>query len=524
MKPDLDFCSIEFFCVPSLNLAMTVYGISDFVANLKTHNIPLSPNVPEYISDTINIYGILGNDFLTQLSVFEIQSVYDGKMLRVDNGFIPIGCIRSLHLEVREGKVSDVNLPNTRQYNDTGSRFSLLNPEEEAPSVLSRNTDQKTGTSCQKQNKRSKSGDKLFKIPSKFAKAANFVLNPKPTYFSPMNEFFPYSDIDQSLENLFSLESIGIAKEDISCYDKSEIEQFKQSIEFRDNHYHVDIPWNRDLLKQVPSNFELSKILAKKVSLKNDKMDADYYGIFLEQKKLWIIEEIALSSNPHSHVRIPHHPVIRTDELVQSTKIRPVFNCSLKIGQAPSLNEAAYPGTDMLNDLLGLILYFRTNKCAVIADIAKAFLNVKLRKIEDKNCFSFVVFHDGRYHYYRYLTIIFGFISSPFILNFIINHHAANCFNPTVSNILCDKFYMDNMFYTSNDVVHTKEVCLKVKEHMQSANFTLQEWSSNEEQVLEFLEVGKNQSKCKVLGYVYDSLADSLCIKSPQLNVACDTK
>ena len=97
------------------------------------------------------------------------------------------------------------------------------------------------------------------------------MFNSKPTYFSHMTEIFPDSDIDQSLENLFSLESIGVAMGDISSYDKSEIEQLRQSIDFKDNHYYVDIPWNRALLQQISSNFELSSILAKKVPFKNDK-------------------------------------------------------------------------------------------------------------------------------------------------------------------------------------------------------------------------------------------------------------
>ena len=41
-------------------------------------------------------------------------------------------------------------------------------------------------------------------------------------------------------------------------------------------------------------------------------------------------------------VFIPHRPVIEMDDLT-TTKIRPVFNCSLKDGKSPSLNEMAFP-------------------------------------------------------------------------------------------------------------------------------------------------------------------------------------
>ena len=69
---------------------------------------------------------------------------------------------------------------------------------------------------------------------------------------------------------------------------------------------------------------------------------------------------------------IPHRLVIRTEANV-TTKIRPVFNCSLKMGKSPSLNEAAFPGIDLMNNLLSLLLYFRSNFYVLLSDIAKAF-------------------------------------------------------------------------------------------------------------------------------------------------------
>ena len=67
-------------------------------------------------------------------------------------------------------------------------------------------------------------------------------------------------------------------------------------------------------------------------------------------------------SDYDSHIWIPHRPVIRTGEQV-TTKIRPVFNCSLKIDKTlPSLNEAAYLGIDLMGSILKLLFYFRTNK------------------------------------------------------------------------------------------------------------------------------------------------------------------
>ena len=105
-------------------------------------------------------------------------------------------------------------------------------------------------------------------------------------------------------------------------------------------------------------------------------------------------------------VFIPHRPVIKLDDLT-TTKIRPVFNCSLKVGKSPSLNEAAFPGIDLMNNLLSLLLYFRTNNYVVLADNMKAFLQIRLSAEEGRNRFCVFRKIDGRYNPYRYNTMIF---------------------------------------------------------------------------------------------------------------------
>ena len=72
-------------------------------------------------------------------------------------------------------------------------------------------------------------------------------------------------------------------------------------------------------------------------------------------------------------------------------------------------------GGSLLNDLLDFIADFRTNDYVLLADTAKAFLNIRLNKDDDKNKFSFVVYRKGQYRYFRYNSIIFEFVTCPFI-------------------------------------------------------------------------------------------------------------
>ena len=154
----------------------------------------------------------------------------------------------------------------------------------------------------------------------------------------------------------------------------------------------VELPWYKDKISLVSSNhFVALKVLDRTIDLlKRKGLVNKYQEVFDKQLEDGIIEEVKVNlSDYDNHFWIPHRPVIRTEEQV-TTKIRPVFNCSLKTDKAlPSLNEAAYPGIDLMGSILNLLFYFRTNKIVMLSNIKQAFLSVKLKNEVDKNRFCF---------------------------------------------------------------------------------------------------------------------------------------
>ena len=168
--------------------------------------------------------------------------------------------------------------------------------------------------------------------------------------------------------------------------------EFEKSIEFRDNAYHVKLPWHEDKIKSVPSNHRVAlSVLSRVVNkLEQQKLLNDYVEVFHQQEREGIIERFEVAPEDFSkYIWIHHRPVFKMDEQTTS-KIRPVFNCSLKTNRKYSLNEAAYPGINLMGDMLDLLLLFRSNKYVMLADIRKAFLMIKIGSIEDRNRFCFV--------------------------------------------------------------------------------------------------------------------------------------
>ena len=199
--------------------------------------------------------------------------------------------------------------------------------------------------------------------PDEISSAVNFVLNKSPQKPYPLNIAFEESQVEQGLDDFFSLENIGIS-EKCSTYDDNILEEFEKSVTFQGGKYHVFLPWHQDILREVPSNFEICKILAKKVHHKNSQqgIDLPYLNVCRDQLTAGIIEEIN-DDDHESHHWIPHRLLVKEDNLT-TTKIRPVFNCNFCYNNSPSLNQAAYPGTDLMNSLFDFLLHSdRINLC-----------------------------------------------------------------------------------------------------------------------------------------------------------------
>ena len=368
----------------TLNIQFEVPGLNQTVTKLKRSGFALLDETfcDDKNHDELQVDVLLGVDVVQNMVSGSYQKILGGTCFVLNNKVAPIGNV-----------------------------FNFLNNEERrvVMSSLVKSSDDK--------------------LEDKVKTMVNLVMDPLKSYFNPIENILEDSEVDNGLEYLFSLESIGIKKDDkeLVSFDKEQIENFKQGISFQDGFYYVELPWYPDKINLVPSNhFIALKVLDRtRHHLQKRGLIDMYQEVFDKQLADGIIEEIEVDpANYSDHVWIPHRPVIRMEEQV-TTKIRPVFNCSLKTNkELPSLNEAAYPGIDLMGSILKLLFYFRTNKFVMVSDIKQAFLMVKLKKEEDKNKFCFFWKRGNKLVTYRYKSIVFGYTSSPFILSYVMKHHA----------------------------------------------------------------------------------------------------
>ena len=486
--PDLYLIHMPMLVDDSLNLTFEVTEMNSVLKNILRHNYVLADTSYdlnfESNNDEIILEALLGSDVLQYFPTFELKSCMNGSCFFINDKVVPFGNCEHF---LSKSEIENLN-----------SQFRQAVVED-----------------CD---------DTLV----------NLILDPIKSYFNPMENLLDDSAVDNGIENLFSLDNLGIKNLDseLADFDKYQISEFEKKITFKDNAYHIALPWYQDKIKQVPSNHKMALRILDKVydDLKNKNLLKEYDDALNEQLKDNVIEELNVSPVEYENfVWIPHRAVVKTDPQV-TNKVRPVFNCSFKAKKDDfSLNSAAYPGVDIMSPLLSCLLKFRTNEYVVLSDIRRAFLMIRLINDFDKSRFSFFWKKDDKLVTYCYKTIIFGFVSSPFILQYIMRFHASKYPDDKCSDILKNNFYVDNLIFTSNSLFEAKELYRAAFNRMKEGNFTLRSWCSNSSALNNVFKEDQNfpEHECeeeKVLGYKFKFERDVLCISASELNSDIETK
>ena len=122
---------------------------------------------------------------------------------------------------------------------------------------------------------------------------------------------------------------------------------------------------------------------------------------------------------------LPHFPVVREDK--ETTKVRIVYDSAARYGGI-SLNDTMLPGPKLQQDIFDVLLRFRRNPVALVADLTEMFSQVIMAK------------KDRRYHrflwrgldltrppdVYEAIRLMFGDRASPYLAQYVVRQHAED--------------------------------------------------------------------------------------------------
>ena len=258
---------------------------------------------------------------------------------------------------------------------------------------------------------------------------------------------------------------MGIIELPTLCDDEWAVENFIKTGNFNEGRYLVTWPWN-ERNPHLPQNYHLAVGRLKSTLSKLRKSPEhfkQYNEIIEEQLSQGIIKKVTNDSEEGSIKHyIPHHLVVIPSK--NTTKVRIVYDAFAKTKREnKSLNECLYRGPVILPSLYGLLLRFRLSPVGVIADIEKAFLNVGLQ-VQDRDATRFLWLRDSikastenNLQTYRFCRVLFGVISSPFLLAATISHHLQQT-DTSIAKKLHRDIYVDNVITGTDTLNNAKSI------------------------------------------------------------------
>uniref|UniRef100_A0A7I4Y532 Integrase catalytic domain-containing protein n=1 Tax=Haemonchus contortus TaxID=6289 RepID=A0A7I4Y532_HAECO len=338
-----------------------------------------------------------------------------------------------------------------------------------------------------------------------------------------------------ALESSGTDEYSGSTCKELRQINEKYLQDFRNTIQRRYDGYYVRLPWKSNS-DSLPDNKLIAlKRLHKTLEIYAQKRDilSQYDSIFREQREKGIIEEVheeTVAKGTIIHY-LPHQAVITPTK--ETTKMRIVFDASAHYKDKPCLNDVLYQGPLLLPDLVSILLRFRTHNIAMISDVEKAFLQVRLQEIDRDATRCLWVRNvslppdPDNIVTYRFTRVTFGLNTSPFLLGATIAFHLDHMSsNMNSAREIKENLYVDNLIIGARSSEETLDKYYISKEIFKGLNMNLREFLSNDGVFNNTID-SKDLTKAtcpKVLGIPWNSISDKIILKGTMTATKIITK
>ena len=171
--------------------------------------------------------------------------------------------------------------------------------------------------------------------------------------------------------------------------------------------------------------------------------------------------------------------------VTKQNKTRVVFDGAATYGGV-ALNDAVFAGTNLLNDLVSVLIRFRLGKFACMADLSKCYFQISLPESQ-QDLFRLIWYTDndldrGEIQRYRFTRHVWGINSSAYIALLAIERLILE--NPTAASQLTlsmveNNRYMDDMLMTSESLTDLEMIARESMSLFESRGFKLRKWVAN---------------------------------------------
>lgn len=278
-------------------------------------------------------------------------------------------------------------------------------------------------------------------------------------------------------------------KPEMSVEDRKFLKCANDSVILKDGHYSLDLPFRRND-PVMPNNQPVAeqRLLGLKRKFQRNeqfkKEYTDYLTDVIDKGYAEVIPQEQLARTDGRVWYIPHHGVYHP----KKQTLRVVFDCSASY-RGKSLNSELIQGPDLTNSLVEVLLRFRQEPVAVMADIRSMFHQVRVSS-KHVDFLRFLWWPKGDTSQgiveHRMLVHLFGATSSPSCASFALKRIAEdNSSLPAeVINTIKNGFYVDDCLKSMPSNQDALQLVKDLSTACHMGGFQLTKWVSNSRTVL----------------------------------------
>lgn len=279
-------------------------------------------------------------------------------------------------------------------------------------------------------------------------------------------------------------------KSEMSVEDKRFMSMMESSKELRNGHYYLPLPFKENDV-MMPNNYQQAQQRVMSLKRKFDKNERYHreYTAFLEgmlekgHAEAVPVDELETQSGKVWY--IPHHGVHHP----KKGSLRVVFDCSASF-QGTSLNSKLIQGPNLTSNLVGVLLRFRQEPIALMADVESMFHQVRVME-KHVDFLRFLWWPNGDIGLplkeHRMTVHLFGATSSPSCASFALRQAAEDfkdLFSPETVETIKQDFYVDDCLKSVPTETDAVMLLKELEKACSMGGFRLHKWISNSRTVL----------------------------------------
>ncbi|XP_035214247.1 uncharacterized protein LOC118188023 [Stegodyphus dumicola] len=256
-------------------------------------------------------------------------------------------------------------------------------------------------------------------------------------------------------------------------------EHFNRSVKLHvDGRYVVSLPWVQGH-PPLPTckNVAERRLKGCVESLKRNGNLEAYEEVFREWLQEGVIEEVKNSCKEESEHFLLHRAVEKENS---TTRVRPIFDGLAREKNSPSINNCLEKDPNIVKLIPAIMNRFRLKKIGVVADIRRAFLQIRLSE-SDRPYLKFLWCEGSdpaKPKVFQHRRVVFGLSCSPYLLRATLPFHLQNAphrFEKTAIKLL-ESFYVDNCVTNVENPEELEKFIEESRLVLSTAEFELRGW------------------------------------------------